>query len=136
MRRLFVVLLLAIPQVVLAQAGAGALEGLGRAGQQLGDYLSNSALLQQQSDAEIRRLRQQHDLEQQRLDRQAQTQGRDEIAIVNAAHPGWSALVTTQPFRDWHKKQPSSVQRLASSPRAEDAILMLDLYKRDQGRMQ
>ena len=53
------------------------------------------------------------------------------VAKVEAAHPGWIAAIRTPQFSAWKASQPASVQALAASDRAEDAILMLDLYKRD-----
>lgn len=57
-----------------------------------------------------------------------------EEAKVELAHPGWIDLVRTNQFSTWVKSQPASVRRLTQSDRAEDAILVLDLYKRDVSR--
>ena len=52
-------------------------------------------------------------------------------AWVEQAHPGWENTVRTPEFSRWKDKQPASVKALVASPRANDAILMLDLYKKD-----
>jgi len=54
------------------------------------------------------------------------------VAKVEAAHPGWIATIRMPQFLAWKAVQPASVQTLATSERPEDAILMLDLFKRDQ----
>jgi S1-C subfamily serine protease len=56
-----------------------------------------------------------------------------EEALVEQAHPGWRSLVRTQQFSNWLLVQPEPVKRLASSPKSDDAILMLALFKRDFG---
>jgi S1-C subfamily serine protease len=58
--------------------------------------------------------------------------GQQEL-LVDQAHPGWRVLVKTQDFGTWYRDQPADVQRLSSSHRASDAVLMLTLYKRDRG---
>ena len=50
---------------------------------------------------------------------------------VEQAHPGWESAIRTEQFSAWRKGQPASVQRLGESDDPKDAILMLDLYKRD-----
>jgi hypothetical protein len=133
-----------------AQAGGawgGALGGLG-------DALQRQAELDQQADEQKELILQQHQLEMERMryqfEMQRQAQERtahqqatqraaDDAAAerqVEAAHPGWRALVKTSVFHQWRQTQPASVQRLGASPRAEDAILMLDLFKRDHPNWQ
>jgi len=56
-----------------------------------------------------------------------------EIQKIENAHPGWQQTVRTQDFSNWKSRQPPSVLRLGASESAQDAILMLDLYKRDHG---
>lgn len=53
----------------------------------------------------------------------------EEAAILDRVHPGWQQLVKSKEFNDWYHAQPLSVQALADSPYAKDAIRMLDLYK-------
>lgn len=50
---------------------------------------------------------------------------------VDLAHPGWRTLVKTAEFGEWRQKQPERIKKLGASEKAEDAILMLDIYKRD-----
>ena len=51
--------------------------------------------------------------------------------LVEAAHPGWKAIVNSKAFDKWVSKQPRSVAALAESDRVQDAILMIDLFKKD-----
>lgn len=51
---------------------------------------------------------------------------------VFRAHPGWLDLIQTPGFLNWKHSQTVAVQALAGSAKTSDAILMLDLYKRDQ----
>lgn len=51
--------------------------------------------------------------------------------IVEAVHPGWKAIVNSKTFDKWASKQPRSIAALAESERVQDAILMIDLFKRD-----
>jgi hypothetical protein len=55
-------------------------------------------------------------------------------AKVEAAHPGWGVIVRSTEFRTWMQHQPSSLRKMAESPTADQAILILDLYKRDTQR--
>ncbi len=57
---------------------------------------------------------------------------RDAEFQVEQAHPHWTHLVKTADFEEWYSHQPENVQRLGDSPRPEDAIQLLDLYKRDR----
>jgi Skp family chaperone for outer membrane proteins len=55
-----------------------------------------------------------------------------QMALVEEKHPGWGKAVNTQNFKNWLSRQPESLKRLSGSDKAEDAITLLDLYKRDQ----
>lgn len=57
-----------------------------------------------------------------------------EIARVDAAHPGWEDTVKSQHFDVWASKQPAEMQALIQSPRAADAIKMLDAYQAFNGK--
>jgi hypothetical protein len=57
-----------------------------------------------------------------------------EEAKVEQKHPGWKKMVASKSFRDWWARQPESLKRLGDSDNAEDAITVLDLYKRDRPR--
>lgn len=54
-----------------------------------------------------------------------------ERRLVNVRHEGWTETVKTPEFANWHAKQPKEIQDLAFSPKAEDAIRMLDLYVKE-----
>jgi hypothetical protein len=133
-----------------AQAGGawgGALGGLG-------DALQRQAELDQQADEQKELILQQHNLEMERMryqfemQRQAQERAAQQQAAqraaddaaaerqVEAAHPGWRAVVKTSEFHRWRQMQPASVQQLGASSRPQDAILMLDLFKRDRPNWQ
>lgn len=102
--------------------------------------------LRLQYELEMKRIKQQYDLEEAARERQRQRNAaeaarqraaQDEDTVrVEAAHPGWRVLVNTSEFGTWMKQQPQSVRALAASPRAADAILLLDLFKRDTSRAQ
>jgi hypothetical protein len=52
-----------------------------------------------------------------------------ETRLVSAVHPGWTETVRTPEFIDWMKQQPAEVRTLAESPKADDAIKLLNSYK-------
>lgn len=52
-----------------------------------------------------------------------------EPRLVDVAHRGWRQLVRTEGFKDWLNAQPDEVRSLAGSPKADDAIELLDRYK-------
>lgn len=70
--------------------------------------------------AERRRLAE----ERQRLEKQA------EINKVERVHPGWQELIKTPKFRTWFDKQPIGMRALGDSGKAEDAITVIDTYKK------
>jgi hypothetical protein len=174
MKRLVVTILvstLIFPVSALAQGWAGALEGLGRAGQDVGRQLMDEAnererlerLNKMQMEQDRRRfeyekqlLERRHQIEreqaleqqraatqakldQQRVAEQAKIERLQleaervklEKAKVEQAHPHWEQTVRSPRFSQWRNTQPASVKALANSDKAEDAVLMLDLYKRD-----
>lgn len=51
-----------------------------------------------------------------------------EFEAVDRRHPGWGRTVNTPEFKSWYQSQPQAVQALAKSPKAVDAIQMLDMY--------
>lgn len=53
-----------------------------------------------------------------------------ELDRVSERHEGWQETVKTPEFTQWFAGQDETVKRLAASPRARDAIQMLDLYQR------
>jgi hypothetical protein len=129
-----------------AQAGGawgGALGGLGDALQRQTELDQQAeeqkALILQQHNLEMERMRYQFEMQRQAQERATQQQAAQRAADdaaadrqVEAAHPGWRALVKTSEFHQWRQTQPASVQQLGASPRPQDAILMLDLFKRDR----
>ena len=52
-----------------------------------------------------------------------------EPRLVDVAHRGWRQLVRTEGFKSWLDVQPDDVRNLAGSPKADDAIDLLDRYK-------
>lgn len=84
---------------------------------------------QRQEEARQREQIQAENRRQEELERK-----RAAIAQVEQAHPGWGQIVKSSGFKEWRDKQPESVQRLGESESAGDAILMLDLYKRDTAK--
>lgn len=58
---------------------------------------------------------------------QARTEARN-LALVDFKHPGWEESVQSPEFQTWYGKQAPEVQALAQSPKAQDAIAMLDAF--------
>lgn len=54
------------------------------------------------------------------------------FARIDLSHEGWEETVKTPDFGDWLQKQPSDVQALSKSPKALDAVKLLDTYKEHQ----
>lgn len=113
-------------------------EALQRIGSQMQEYGAQSDLMEQQHRQEMERMRlqQQLEMERQRQQQQQAEQARQQQAAqvertMEAAHPGWRQTVRSPAFDAWIARQPSSVQGLAASERPADAILLLDLFKRD-----
>lgn len=52
-----------------------------------------------------------------------------EQKLVDVAHRGWRTLVNTDEFRQWFSTQDEETQRLSQSPKAADAIEMIDRFK-------
>lgn len=52
-----------------------------------------------------------------------------ELARVDLKHDGWEETVNTPEFKTWFETQAPDVKALADSPKAKDAIRMLDLYQ-------
>lgn len=159
-----------------AQLWGGALEGLGRWGEQMQrdnaredlerarakhemerDRLQyehqlemnriarerQARLLEEQRQAEIARAQKQAEENararrehQERLAEKERLEREIEILKVERAHPGWEKTIATPQFESWKQAQPTNIQRLAASQHADDAILMLDLYKKDTGAAQ
>lgn len=142
---------LAYPSVALPQsAAAGALKGLGDGLQRWAEMeqqrLQAQELMRQQYEYDMQRIERQNQLQMQQLDREEQLrrekakqeyerQARsDERSRLDSAHPGWWQTVRSEQFKQWMDRQPASVQNLSKSHKADDAILMLDLFKRDTTR--
>lgn len=53
-----------------------------------------------------------------------------EEVLVNAKYPDWKKTVNTADFKKWLGVQSEWVLALADSDKADDAILLLDLYQR------
>lgn len=136
---------LAVP-VAHAQGIRGGMgEALQRIGSQMQEYGAQSDLMEQQHRQEMERMQLQQQLEMERQrQRQQQLQTQQQQAeqdrqkqtaqverTMEAAHPGWRQTVRSPAFDQWIARQPSSVQGLAASERPADAILLLDLFKRD-----
>lgn len=70
--------------------------------------------------------------ERKRLeDERRKLQSEREHAKVDAVHPGWRQIVRSPQFDEWFNKQPAAIQNLQNSSRAEDAIALIDAFKRD-----
>jgi hypothetical protein len=54
---------------------------------------------------------------------------KQEADLVSRIHPNWLQLVKTPDFVAWHDRQPPEIKKLSNSPKAVDAIRMLDLFK-------
>lgn len=132
MRPLTFLAALLLSGVANAQMG-----GMGDAMQRIGENMQNYAAqrelleLQHKQDMERMRLQQQQEINQQRQQQQQTQKAAQVERVMETAHPGWRKTVNSPVFAEWMSKQPRSVKNLADSDRAEDAILMLDLFKRD-----
>lgn len=122
------ILLLLILAVAPAHADrlGGAAAGAGAAMSDVGRMLMQEALIRQRDQEEYQR---QLELQRRQMEAQNKLRYEAETEKVERTHPGWRALVGTKEFAAWTAKQPQSVKRLADSSRADDAILMIDLYK-------
>lgn len=123
-----IILLLLIFTVAPAHADrlSGAAAGAGAAMSDIGRVMMQEALIRQREQQEYQR---QLELQRQQQEAQSRQSREAELSKLELAHPGWLALVNTKKFAAWTARQPQSVKRLADSSHAEDAILMLDLYK-------
>lgn len=133
--------LLVAAQVQAQGAMGGVGEAMQRIGSQMQDYAAQRELIELQHRQEMERIhaQQQFELERMQRERQAQAeQQRQEKASaerqIETAHPGWNKIVRSPEFGQWERQQPASVQALAASDRPADAILMIDLFKRDQAK--
>jgi len=52
---------------------------------------------------------------------------------VSRVHPDFDQVAGSEDFRGWLARQPSFIQEAASRPVADDAIEVLNMYKRTQG---
>lgn len=62
----------------------------------------------------------------------------EEIArqIITIVHPGWEKTVQSKGFKDWIVSQPEEVKAKCSSWNPQDAIYVLDLFKKDAGNQE
>jgi len=58
-------------------------------------------------------------------------QGR-QMAVLDLKHDGWEDTVKTPAFRKWSAIQSPDMQALADSPKARDAVTMLDKFEADR----
>jgi hypothetical protein len=50
---------------------------------------------------------------------------------IEAVHPGWQTEINTDTFIGWQNAQARGIKALADSPDPEDAIALLNLYRKD-----
>lgn len=139
-----------IAATALALSCSGAIAGGTGWWGAVGGTLQDLSRSQSDHDAQRQFITQQHELEMQRIDleqqlrrdesarqteirnEQQRRQEQSEIEKVDRAHPEWRDIVRSEGYKKWIAQQPDSVKRIEeSSWRAEDAILIFDLYKRD-----
>jgi hypothetical protein len=106
------------------------------------DLDQQKALMDRQHELEMHRIREEYRLraeEQDRnrrsgVDRPTANQKNEQSVVsqIEAVHPGWQTLVRSSDFTNWMRRQPNSIRALANSERVSDAILMVDLYKKDR----
>tara|TARA_B100001250_G_scaffold407309_1_gene427852 strand:+ start:642 stop:1034 length:393 start_codon:yes stop_codon:yes gene_type:complete len=113
----------------LVLAGQAQAQGVGGA---LGDAMQRFGAQMYDHAAQRELLERQHQMEMERLRAQQAQPAAPGFPQLDAAHPGWKSTVQSPDFSAWMGRQPASVQALASSNREADAILILDLFKRDQ----
>ena len=56
------------------------------------------------------------------------------VAAVDLRHEGWEDSIKTPEFEQWFGRQAPDIQALANSPKAADAIRMLDAFKADSDK--
>lgn len=57
-----------------------------------------------------------------------------QLAMLDLKHDGWEETINTPEFGAWFQKQAPDIQALAKSPKARDAIRMLDAFTGDQAK--
>lgn len=134
-----------------AQSGSSWAIGLGAGANAMTPFLLQQAeqeqqkrLMLQQHNLEMQRIEREHELRMQSIREPEEARRRaaeqqansfqSESQKVESAHPGWVSTVGSSEFRAWQKQQPESVKQLGNSERANDAILMIDLFERDRRR--
>lgn len=138
--RALVGMALLVASQVHAQGAMGGIgEAMQRIGSQMQDYGAQRELIELQHRQEMERIHAQQQFELDRMQRERQAQAEQQRQErtgsekqVEAAHPGWVQITRSKEFNQWSRRQPASVQALGASDRPSDAILMLDLFKRDQ----
>ena len=60
----------------------------------------------------------------------------NQVAALEAAHPGWVDVVRSEEFNGWLQRQPLAVQQLMESEDASEASYLLDTYKHSQPQKQ
>lgn len=137
---LFVMLLIvATPALAQRGAGLGAIDGIGRA-------LEEASLLEMQTDSQRQLLRQQHEQEMQRMEREYQlrrelsspitppfTRPLTEADKVAAIFPNWRAWVRSQDFKNWYAMQSEDVRKLGASNRSEDVVFVIRKFQAETG---
>ncbi len=56
------------------------------------------------------------------------------LAAIDLKHDGWEETINSKEFEVWYGAQPKDVQQLSASPKAQDAIRMLDLFRSDEDK--
>lgn len=59
-----------------------------------------------------------------------QTRPTSKTPKLDLAHPGWERLVNTVEFSNWQSTLPSYIRNLATSENEDDAIRMIELFKK------
>lgn len=131
--------------VVSSHSYSGAANGLSEALKGYSENLRMEAEADYRQKLELQRMERQHQMDMQKIEMQRKPRTENEEGkraidvdretnerLLEQAHPGWLSIAKSEKFQQWKKKQPQSVQALGDSPHAKDAILMLDIFKRDQ----
>lgn len=112
-------------------------KGLGGAAGGMQDWSREMTAAEIQRQRDESNSKQPHQKEPEPEQHQSVYQGEYfEIQKLEYFYPRWVETVRSKEFSDWQDRQPASVQSLAHSPKAKDAILMLDLYERDRASRQ
>ncbi|RYZ84718.1 MAG: hypothetical protein EOP06_17585 [Proteobacteria bacterium] len=58
---------------------------------------------------------------------------RYKVSMVEIVHPGWITLVRSTAFIAWLKSQPANTRALGASNDPQDAVMLINAFKKERG---